>query len=251
MAKLIFITFIYLFNLILIQSNKKMKSKYIIDAQKTFISMTPESKKFSKVLFFMHGLGDSADSFVPVFEQFSPKDYKIVLLNAEVTPVTLNGGMKMPSWYDIYSLEHRLEGENVSKDDVVNSSKRIMSFVEQEVKLVGNDYSKIYLAGFSQGGCMSLYLGLSSEKKFGGLLSLSGVLFPFTPINKENSDTPIFLGHGKMDFMIPYDLSTISYQPLIDKSKSIFKTVYHKSYNMEHSISPEELSDVLDFLTKH
>lgn len=57
---------------------------------------------------FSHGLGDSGAgwSFLP--ELFASQgvlpEVKWILPNAPNSPVTINGGMKMPSWYDITSL---------------------------------------------------------------------------------------------------------------------------------------------------
>ena len=58
-------------------------------------------------LIWLHGLGDSSAGFLDYFQhQLSPvfKGARIKLLHAPIRPVTLNGGMKMASWYDIKHL---------------------------------------------------------------------------------------------------------------------------------------------------
>jgi hypothetical protein len=69
---------------------------------------------------WMHGLGDSADGFLDVF---SKPDYsldigtiKYVLLNAPENPVTMNGGAKMRSWYDMKGLTGDPERDALSID---------------------------------------------------------------------------------------------------------------------------------------
>lgn len=161
------------------------------------IYLIPKTNSYSKLLYFMHGLGDCADSFVDIFDSKYFSDFKVVLLNAECQPVTLNGGTVMPSWYDIKELNSK---DSVSKEDVDKSSNRILSYIEEDVN--NGDYSKVYLGGFSQGGFMSLYTGLGKGIKFGGLVCLSGGLFPFTELKNEVIDTPIFMGHGKDDMMV-------------------------------------------------
>lgn len=48
------------------------------------------------------GLGDSAEGFEDFFDSSSSPclpTTKVVLLTAPIKPVTINFGMKMPSWY--------------------------------------------------------------------------------------------------------------------------------------------------------
>ncbi len=51
----------------------------------------------------MHGLGDSADGYLDIFNgdlnPCSPST-KIVLLTAPIRKVTINMGMQMTSWFD-------------------------------------------------------------------------------------------------------------------------------------------------------
>lgn len=67
----------------------------------------PSKGQHTSTLFFLHGLGDSAQGgwseLVPEFQHAFP-GLKVVLPNAPVQPVTLNGGMRMNSWHDIKSL---------------------------------------------------------------------------------------------------------------------------------------------------
>jgi len=69
--------------------------------------------KHTATVIFLHGLGDSGEGWAPVTKQLGQylPHVKFILPNAPVQPVTLNLGMSMPSWYDIYSLSH-LEQED-------------------------------------------------------------------------------------------------------------------------------------------
>ena len=58
-------------------------------------------------LIWLHGLGDSSAGFLDFFQMpQSPvfKGARVKLLHAPFQPVTINGGMTMPSWYDIVDL---------------------------------------------------------------------------------------------------------------------------------------------------
>lgn len=78
--------------------------KILNEADKTII-LNPEKPLFS--LIWLHGLGDSSAGFLDYFQlPQSPLHIgaRVKLLHAPIRPVTINGGMKCPSWYDIKSL---------------------------------------------------------------------------------------------------------------------------------------------------
>ena len=70
------------------------------------ISLIP--KRHENSLIWLHGLGDSADGFLPIFldPALDPSlaTTKVILPTASSKPVTINNHYAMPSWYDIYSL---------------------------------------------------------------------------------------------------------------------------------------------------
>ena len=53
---------------------------------------------------FAHGLGDSGAGWIDVARMLSERPrlrhVRFLLPNAPIVPVTLNGGMRMPSWFD-------------------------------------------------------------------------------------------------------------------------------------------------------
>ncbi len=77
------------------------------------IYLTPQTPCSS--LIWLHGLGDSADGFLDVFStpELDPTlpTTRVVLITASDKPVTINGGMAMPSWYDILSMEGTSTGK--------------------------------------------------------------------------------------------------------------------------------------------
>jgi phospholipase/carboxylesterase len=64
----------------------------------------------------------------------------------------------------------------------------------------GTPSKRIVLGGFSQGGAMTYYAGLTYPKPLAGLVVLSGFLplqtdFP-AAVHPANRSTPIFVAHG-------------------------------------------------------
>ena len=59
-------------------------------------------------MIFLHGMGDSADGFLTIFEsnEFNlSNNCRIILPTAPTAPVTANDGEKMTSWFDIITLD--------------------------------------------------------------------------------------------------------------------------------------------------
>jgi len=204
------------------------------------IYVEPFSGEHKNTLIWMHGLGDSAEGFIDIFGQkqysFVGENTKVVLLTAPTQPVTINMGMSMPSWYDIFSLTKRDES-SLDKEGVERSKARVCEHIETEVAKLDGDYKRLFVGGFSQGCCMAIHIGLSHKETLGGIIGCSGLLFPFTEL--KNKETPMFLYHGAQDPVISADISTESYQRLKDADIKYF----HKVENyLEHSLSNPELA---------
>lgn len=74
------------------------------------IELIPEGAYYS--LIWLHGLGDSSEGFLDFFElPQSPVHHgaKVKLLQAPLRPVSINGGMKFNSWYDIKTFDWMAE----------------------------------------------------------------------------------------------------------------------------------------------
>ena len=88
-----------------------------------------------------HGLGDSAEGFADVAEMWARQlpYVKFVLPTAPTQPVTLNGGMPMPSWYDIEGLSERT---NENCNGIVESQRTVERIMEVE-NAAGLPYSRM------------------------------------------------------------------------------------------------------------
>eukprot|EP00347_Sterkiella_histriomuscorum_P018729 403344400 len=211
-------------------------------------------------MIWMHGLGDSANGFLDFFYSSNSivpnQNTKVVLLNAPSQAVTCNGGMKMNSWYDIMSL-----GKDIRFDEtqVQKSTKRVLSVISQEVADLNNDYSKIFIGGFSQGACMAIHCALSSEHILGGVLALSGHVFPFMlEMIQEDQDgvyenkkkhLKLFAYHGKDDEVIDEGKAHKSYDQL--KAAGFENVRFINEDFLGHSVSPLEIAKIKEFLTSN
>ena len=197
----------------------------------------------------LHGLGASATDFVPVARQWNLAalgDVRYVFPFAPELPVTINGGMRMPAWYDILGLDLvRREDEKSLRE----SGAALQALIDSEIAR-GIPASRIVLAGFSQGCAMTLLAGLRAPQRLAGLLGMSGYLPLAATTASErsdaNQDTPIFLAHGRMDPVVPFQRGTESRDALV----ALGHAVEWHEYPMQHSVCEEEIEHMQAWLLK-
>lgn len=196
---------------------------------------------------WLHGLGADGHDFEPIVPELQLPDelaVRFVFPHAPVQPVTINGGYAMRSWYDI--LEANLS-RRVDEQGVRDSATQIQLLIEQQIA-DGIPANKIVLAGFSQGGAITLFLGLRLPMRLAGLMALSTYLPIPEKLATERSDVmrdvPLFYSHGQIDNIVPASLARQSVQQLRDLNYA----VDYREYMMAHSVCPDEIDQISQFL---
>ena len=111
--------------------------------------------KPNAAVIWLHGLGADGHDFepiVPELVQRGERAWRFVFPNAPVRPVTINGGAVMRAWYDIRGLD-RTAVEDVA--GFRDTDKHVRQLIAREGER-GIPANRIVLAGFSQGGAVSL-----------------------------------------------------------------------------------------------
>lgn len=110
------------------------------------------------------------------------------------------------------------------------SREYIYSLVQAEVA-AGISSERIVLGGFSQGGAMSIYAGLTAPFKLGGIVGLSSWLLlnrtfaEKVPADTLNKGTPVFMGHGDRDPLVLYPMGQATEKKLTELGYKVnFKT---------------------------
>lgn len=189
---------------------------------------------------WLHGLGADGHDFEPIVPQLglaaSPA-VRFIFPHAPPIAVTLNGGYIMPAWYDI---RHGDLGIEHDTDGIRRSAKAISRLIEREI-MRGIASRRIVLAGFSQGGAMALHAGLRSPEPLAGIVALSAYLLLPEQLAQEMQDanraTPIFMGHGVEDAVVPFALGDQARRQL----QAMDLNVSWHSYAMAHSVCGEEI----------
>lgn len=212
------------------------------------------SSRHTATVILSHGLGDTADGWSDAAIEMARHlpHIKWILPTAPSNPVTLNGGMRMPSWYDIESLSQSRGQQECAGID--QSTSTLQNLVKGE-KDKGIDPSRIVLAGFSQGGAMSLWTGLQLPATFSsrlaGVLVMSGYLpkehsFVVSELGKE---TPVLHCHGSVDPLVLPEFAEASRAKVLGGGHSAgYELRMYRG--LAHSANMQELMDVVQWLDK-
>ena len=191
---------------------------------------------------WLHGLGADGHDFEPIVPELElAVPVRFVFPHAPLRPVTLNQGMRMRAWYDIYQL-----GGGPEDEQGVRASQKLVEQLIAAEKRRGAE--KVLLAGFSQGGAIVLQTALRYPERLAGVLALSTYLPLHGTLEAErsaaNRDLPIFMAHGQYDDIIPLARAEQSRRLL----EGLGYPVEWHAYPMPHSVCPEEIAHLSQFL---
>jgi phospholipase/carboxylesterase len=200
---------------------------------------TGPNPEFAVIL--MHGLGADANDFVPLVPELliaGAPAIRFVFPNAPQIAVTANSGYVMRAWYDIVSFD--TIGRSVDEAGIEASCATVRKLIKEQNQR-GIRTSKIFLAGFSQGGAMTYSAGLTHPDPLAGLIVLSGYVpspgFISTRFEGANRDTPIFAAHGTHDDVLPIQIG----EAARDLALGYGCRVQWHAYAMPHSVCLEEV----------
>ena len=203
---------------------------------------------------WLHGLGADGHDFMPIVPELLRPDWpaiRFVFPHTPVRPVTINGGVPMRAWYDIRSLA--ADGIDLAgradADGVAQSVAQVEALIAREGER-GVPPARVLLAGFSQGGAITLATGVARSEPLAGLIALStylplgaGTLAGLTDAARTQ---PVFMAHGLHDNVVPYAGGKRSRDVLRDAG---FQVDWH-AWPMAHQICAEEIAALSAWMGK-
>jgi phospholipase/carboxylesterase len=152
----------------------------------------------------------------------------------------------MRAWYDVREGDLRQRQDEAG----LRASLAMIEEIIAREKESGIAANRIVLAGFSQGCAMALLTGLRHKERLAGIIGRSGYLPLAETTGKERSDanrlTPVFLGHGTMDPVVPVEAAHESRDAL----RAMGYDVEWHEYPMPHSVCAEEIRDMNAWLLR-
>ena len=182
----------------------------------------------------LHGWGANAKDVAYLLPYFNLPDYQFLFPNAPFPyPYSAIGR----AWYDL-TTENMYQG-------LTESRQLLTDWLRSLESSTGVPLSRTILSGFSQGGAMTLDIGLNLP--FAGLVSLSGYLHPGAGnVETQNlaSLPPVLIMHGRQDTVVPLQAAVLARETL----ESLGATVQYYEFDMGHEIRPEMLELLRNFV---
>jgi len=203
--------------------------------------IVPAAVKQTATIIFLHGVGDSGQGWAEILPDLRPPNAKIICPSAPLQTVTINEGMIMPSWFDL-----RASDQPKDENGIKMAAAAIKEIIDSEME-AGIPSRRIVLGGFSQGGAVALYTGLTLPYTLAGILALSTWLPMYKSIPWNIAKKPKVLQcQGDSDVMVSMKGAERTAELL---KKHLQGNHTFKLYpGLGHTISNEdELKDILEF----
>jgi phospholipase/carboxylesterase len=189
------------------------------------------------LIVLLHGWGANAQDILALAPSMNSSEYQYVFPDAPF-PHPYNPIGRM--WYDL-TQDFQFESTPGFRDrpDLSTSRQSLTTFLHTLKAETGIPFSKTILGGFSQGGAMTLDVGLTLP--LAGLMVLSGYLH--APIVAQTLP-PILMVHGKQDSVVPLLSAERARDSLVEQGLKLY---YQEFENLGHEISLQVLEQMQVF----
>jgi phospholipase/carboxylesterase len=199
----------------------------------TLESITIPAKNPQGLIVALHGWGANANDLASLAPYLKLSNYQFIFPNAPFPHPNVVDGK---AWYD-------LRAENMYQG-LLECREMLRDWLLSLEETTGIPLSKTMLIGFSQGGAMTLDVGL--KLPLAGLVSMSGYLHP-DAIPPSQQDFPqILIMHGTSDRVVPIQAAKRTKSAL----ESVGATLEYEEYDAEHEINMEMLERLRNFVVK-
>lgn len=202
---------------------------------RTFLPANYEPRYPYPLLVFFHGQGGNEEQILRLAPRLSRRNYISIGLRGPVSLGTGADGRKHYSWGDSATV-------SVVEDYLIRA-------VEQTRRTYHVHSERIYLAGFAEGATMAYRLGLTFPEKFGGVISLNGMMprhdRPLLRLPEVRS-LRVFIGHGIANSIVPLSLARADSRLLYNAGLNVEMNTYPTT----HKLHPDMLRDINRWIIK-
>jgi phospholipase/carboxylesterase len=191
------------------------------------------------LLIALHGWGANALDLASLAPFLNLPDCQMLFPEAPFPhPYSSQGRM----WYGFptdSSLQNRYDFRDLP--ELIESRQRLLDWLRSLESSTGVPLSRTVLAGFSQGGAMTLDVGL--QLPLAGLIVLSGYLH--APLQPSVSPLPpVLIVHGRQDTVVPVAAARQARDGLV----ALGAAVQYHEFDMGHEIRPNIIQIMQSFV---
>jgi phospholipase/carboxylesterase len=185
------------------------------------------------LIIMLHGWGANAEDLAGLLPYLDLPNFQFVFPNAPFPyPYSPIGR----AWYDL-RVENMYQGLGESRE-------KLIEWIQSLERSTQIPLSQTILSGFSQGGAMTLDVGL--QLPVVGLISISGYLHENIPLpaNTDKHLSPTLIMHGRSDRVVLLQAAVKARETL----ESLSIPVEYQEFDAEHEINLEMLGVLRNYI---
>ena len=196
------------------------------------ISAIPNDTQPTYLLVVLHGWGANYQDFVPFAKVLNLPGFGYLFPNAPFAHFQVPGGR---AWYAL---------ENRDFTGLAESRQLLLDWLTSLEASTGVPLERTIMAGFSQGGAMTLDVGLTLP--LAAVCSFSGYLHYEPKMQSNKTYPPTIIIHGRQDSVVPIQAAVKAKQEL---SKIGVAVQYHE-FEMAHEVRDEAIALFKQFINQ-
>jgi phospholipase/carboxylesterase len=191
------------------------------------------------LLVLFHGVGSNELSMAMLADSFDPR---FVVISAR-SPIQVG-----PFGYAWFHVTFTTDGPVIDGDEAADGWRRVTEFAGEAASAYDADAGRIFVAGFSQGGIVSLAALLTSPERFAGAVCMSGRLppevLPHVAADDRLRGKPVLVVHGTGDETLPVEFGRRARAAL----EAMPVALSYREFPMGHTTTPDSIRFVADWL---
>jgi phospholipase/carboxylesterase len=202
--------------------------------------VAPARSERAPLLVLFHGVGSNELAMAALAERF---DGRFVVISAR-SPIEL-----APYAFGWFRVTFTIGGPVIDGDELQAAWTRATSFIDEAVAAYDADPTRVFVAGFSQGGIVALATLLTAPEKIAGAVCMSGRLPPEVLPHVVSLDRlrgkPVLIVHGTHDETLGITYGRSARQML----RPFPLRLEYREFEMGHTTSDESVATVAAWLT--